>query len=228
VTGVAGAPWITRHYLYGSLQTPAVLSDRSRELPSDATVTVYVDTATHLAGWAIYAVPARAPFVKSFFEGSISLPVGVHTVADLLSEHGAAAFRFSYSQAQTDIGNNAYMERAYVYGHESFSLSSTTRFEVGSDGSLLMSNVSVIPDRDNFDFVSTGLSQYLNELVLEPNIDPSGIGRKVFIEYDGEVPVFAYTPSAYASDVARVLAWDDSEAEAAAYIGAIFKHLSTC
>ncbi|HEX8620614.1 MAG TPA: calcium-binding protein [Allosphingosinicella sp.] len=112
------------------------------------------------------------------------------------------------------------MDRAYIFNHSSFHLSDDTVFVVGVNGELSIENLRIIPEDDNFDFVSSGIAQYLNDLVLQPVIDPSKIGRKVLIHYTGNVLPSLYTQNAFASDVGRIAAWDGNAASAAAFIGA--------
>jgi Ca2+-binding RTX toxin-like protein len=170
--------------------------------------------------YGIYAVPARAKFVQDFFNGAVTLAVGTYTVAQLKTSYSASDFRFSFNHAQVDIGANLYMERAFAFGHATFSLTDDTQFIVGSGGTLSMSNVRVMPEPDNFDFESTGLAQYLNDYYLQPTIDPSEIGRVVNIVYTGTVSATTYSAQSFATDVGRISTWDTSSGAAAVFIGA--------
>jgi len=212
---------ITRQFLYGSNDTPILLTQRLRNIAYGASgASINIDTESYMNTYGKYAVPARAAFVKDFFTGTITLSPGTYTVENLKSIYGDAPFRFGFLQATVDIGNNNYMDRAYIFGHVGFSLSDSTEFVVSSTGNLSMNNVSIIPENDNFDFVSTGASQILNENYLQPTIDASEIGRQVLMNYVGTSPVFSYSGSDYTADVGRIASWDGTEAAAVAVIGA--------
>lgn len=212
--------YITQLYLYGESFTPKDLTDRLRDLPG-ATVGagVNINIQNYMETYGKYAVPARAEFVQDFFSGTIDLEPGVYTVGNLKSTYSDSMFRITYVNAQVDIGQNNYMDRAYIFGHSGFHLSDDTEFTVGPNGELSMNNVSVIPEDDNFDFESTGISQYLNDFYLQPAIDPSQIGRTVNIYFTGTATVSAYTADTYASDIARIAGWDDTQQAAVAAIG---------
>lgn len=205
--GPASAAHITRQYLYGSQVTPTVLSERLRDLPPDYHHYIEIDANSYMAGYGAYAVPARAQFVKDFFQGAVSLAPGAYTVESLKSTYNASLFRFAFQHAQVDPGNTNYMERAYVFGHASFYLSDDTRFVVAADGTRSIENVRVVPEDENFDFVSAGLAQYLNDYYLRPNIDPSQIGRVVDIHFSGIVSAQIYTSQAFAADIGRIASW---------------------
>lgn len=215
--------YITQLYLYGQTYTPSDLTDRLRDLaPSQNGSQITIDAENYMETYGVYAVPARAKFVQDFFNGAVTLSVGTHTVADLLQNHSANDFTFTIQQAQIDVGNNNYMDRAFIFNHGDFVLSNDTKFTVDSNGNLSMIDVKVLPVTDNFDFESTegSLAQYLDEIYLQPTIDPSKIGRKVEILFGGTVSSQAYTASAYAADIGKIASWQVSTAAAGLAIGA--------
>lgn len=205
---------ITQYFLYGQSDTPTKLTERLRDVPVNSTVDIDVTIQSYMSSYVgRYAVAARAEFVQRFFQGTAILPPGTYTVNSLIPTVGAESFSFSYQQSQVDLANNNYMERAYVFGHERFSLSGDTQFVVLSDGTRSISNLKIIPEDDNFDFVSAGPAQVYNETILIPTIDPYGIGRKVLIHYTGDpLPGTSYSASQYISDIAKVQGWDVSQA----------------
>jgi hypothetical protein len=61
-------------------------------------------------------------------------------------------------------------------------------------------------DKENFDFKTANLGVgTLSELILEPNVDPSQIGRTVYFEFDNRanLPFGSYNQTDFNSDVAR-------------------------
>ena len=83
-------------------------------------------------------------------------------------------------------------------------ISDDARFTIHPDGRLEILNFSlVIRSSDDFDFVGgDGLTQFGNEAVLEPAIDPSRIGQTVFLAFD-EATSYTYTQASFDADVAR-------------------------
>ena len=174
--------YITRLFLYGDPITPEHIPDRLRD-DSQSGATGEVDAQQYMNTYAQYAVPARAGLVQKFFEGQISLLPGTYTSEYLASVVGGAEAQFSYVNAYVDIGGNNYMERAYIFGHAAFYISPDSLFVVEAGGTRRMENVRVVPEEDNFDFVSTGISQILNDNVLQPRIVPFEIGKTVTIQF---------------------------------------------
>lgn len=80
----------------------------------------------------------------------------------------------------SDVGS-----RTYIYHSENFGFSPDTRFVIEANGARHITNLKIIPLQDNFDFAGAGgitgngpISDF-----AEAQVDPSGIGRKVYMNY---------------------------------------------
>jgi hypothetical protein len=84
--------------------------------------------------------------------------------------------------------------RTYIYHNEKFTLSANTRFIIDPDVTRHIQDLSVVPLQDNFDFTGaggvTGNGSFAADFA-ENQVDPFGIGRKVYIDYVnlGSAPV---------------------------------------
>ena len=90
------------------------------------------------------------------------------------------------SQYNTNITSSDYWQRAFVFGSTKFQINTDEIkyvFDAQTGKALKIQNLQVKPVNDNFDFESKdGLAGSVNS-VLKQKMDPSGIGRKVGIEY---------------------------------------------
>lgn len=144
--------------------------------------------------------------------------------AFLIAELGVSSARLAFNQSQFDDGKDDYARRVFIWSSQQFQISLNSDFIVSSDNGFSaegrsIPNLSIIPDNrdfpvdpprngttglgnyDNFDFSGGGLAAILNP-VVEPSIDPSGIGRTVRLVFDsGTAPPINYDFAAWQSDV---------------------------
>ena len=110
------------------------------------------------------------------------------------------------SQYGTGIGSADHAERSYIFGSTQFRLdTSGTTFEVVG-GVKTIKNMEVRVFDDNFDFTAGNpLAQLINDLLLEPTLDPYGLGRgPVDILFSGSGKTYAsYSQTDFVTDEGR-------------------------
>ncbi|MEX5575052.1 calcium-binding protein [Pseudomonas lijiangensis] len=132
-------------------------------------------------------------FVRRFLAGNDygdkKLPPGTYSTSELLDFYGikAADRVMSVSGYTRGVDQSDYAERAYVFGTSGYQVNADALFYVGEDGSRAISNVSVEPVDDNFDYEGGGLLAKVTNALTVGDIDPSGIGRTVPIKFTGTV-----------------------------------------
>jgi hypothetical protein len=90
-----------------------------------------------------------------------------------------------------------YAERNYVWGNQSYKISDNAKFIVGKNGEKKINKFGIEPliltnDPENFDFNGGNgeITQAVGNSILSDLIDPSGIGKKVDINFVGKVLTF--------------------------------------
>lgn len=93
------------------------------------------------------------------------------------------------SQYSLEPNTADYWQRALVFGSTSFALDTDSIryvFDKQTGKPLYLDNIKLKPNDDNYDLESSdGLASMVNP-ILRSITDPSGIGRKVNIKYDGD------------------------------------------
>jgi Ca2+-binding RTX toxin-like protein len=213
---------LVNQYLYGQLDTPSDLRARLRDLPTDATTRLTVQTATFMNSVGRYAVPSRAKAVQDFFSGRISSSLGTTdgngytrlTLADAIARGvlSGSDLRIEVSNYFTDPGSPDYAERAFIWGGTSYSIGLETTL-VWHEGNMFIENMEVRPRiPENFDFIASNqIIQNINETILEPAIDPYRIGRKVWLDFDGTSGAVydGYSDANFRLDALRVSQWNE-------------------
>lgn len=124
-------------------------------------------------------------------EGKIILS---HSEFFELFYHEETTRKIDLSASQYSIDTDAadYWQRALVFGSTSLNLDINDEtgiryvFDAATGEPLYLENIRVKPNEDNYDLESSdGLAAIVNP-VLSRITDPSGIGRKVNIEYEGD------------------------------------------
>ncbi len=134
---------------------------------------------------------------------------GRYTKAEIADELGFESYGWRMQQYNWRDRKNDYAERTYIYNTQEYMISDGAIFVVDDNGDKWIENFAIEPrvfsdEPDNFDFeggnrfTNTG-----NSIVLEPRVDPSGIGRTVNFDYVGTVPRVTYHRSSYESDVEK-------------------------
>lgn len=91
--------------------------------------------------------------------------------------------------------------RSYIWNSGLFKISDNARFSLDFQGKRSINNYSICAFDDDFDFEVGGLIAYVANAMLEPQIDPWKIGRKVNIHFvDTGLPTRTYTASDYLAD----------------------------
>ncbi|WP_179958367.1 calcium-binding protein [Chitinimonas arctica] len=138
-----------------------------------------------------FASPALFSLLIRFFDPSFidlfsELKPGSYTKAQLAAHYGFDSYGLSIAQSDYDDGKDDYFQRAYVWESGAFKINDEAKFIVDANHNRYIENFAVIPKGpENFDFESDSLRSKLANFFLERNIDPSGIGRKVEINWSG-------------------------------------------
>lgn len=88
-------------------------------------------------------------------------------------------------QYNLGVFDEDYADRAYVFGSMGFKINDSARFIVHEDGSREIQKIAVEAVKDNFDYKSDNLAAIITNWITATRIDPSGIGRKVPIVFNG-------------------------------------------
>lgn len=182
---------IVSQFLYGTLNKPSRISDRLRDSHDDTIL--MVDTASYMQSVGRFARLESAQIVQDFFAGRLDRNRGVTdengvtrlTVLSMenLSGEAPSDCKFVVSQYFAESGSRDFYERAFIWGLTSFRLSGTTTF-VWDNGRLYIMSGAVIPFDTDFDFRSDSEFVVSVNKILEPLIDPYGIGRLVELKFD--------------------------------------------
>jgi len=203
---------IVNYYLYGQATQPTSPFSDGYVRPDSGydPVTLTVDTVDYMAnGAGRFALAAEFAVVKDFFEDT-SLTSGQHySLNEMLAHYGLANAHLSISQWNFSDSTDDYNERVFVWGSSAFELGINTTFYIDSSGTKHIDNLSIIPRGiENFDFHGgNDLENIANAYILQPNIDPSEIGRQVFMQFIGSVPSTTYTLSNYDADLDKEHSW---------------------
>lgn len=216
---------ISQYFLYGAAQNPANLINDSLIRSSTLETDVYVSRAEYTQAAGYFAVGAQFGVVKSFFDTSIALAPGhysmnagannIFTKLGITDTSAATIFNFQqYDYKAPFESNQQYAERTYIYNTTQFGIRNTADFVVDANGTRHIENLTIAPYEDNFDFTSSnGLASYAN-LFLQPQIDPSNIGRTVNIKFTtetiGELASQSYDSTQYSLDTSNITFWKDS------------------
>jgi Ca2+-binding RTX toxin-like protein len=156
-----------------------------------------------------FALGSSFALVKAFFEDA-NLPPGSYTKAALGAKYGLSFYGLNLQQANIDDGRGDYAERTFIWGTVAFQITDSATFVVDANGTKHIDNFGIEPLKingvatDNFDFTSSNpLTQLGGTLILQPNLDPSEIGRKVIIQFTGQVSTTSYTKTNYDNDVLK-------------------------
>ena len=108
-------------------------------------------------------------------------------------------FTRAISQYEVGIGSSDYLTRAFIFGSTGFTIDfDSIKFVVKADGTKEIQGLKIIPCEDNFDFDSSnGVANYFNQ-DFKKMIDPFGIGRKVPIQFTGDVSAVTVTDKDFA------------------------------
>lgn len=214
---------VTNAYLYDSINKPGLLSYDLIRDPGVTTTPVEVHVSEFMTlGGGRFAIGSSFEIVDRFFsEQLISniTPNDGSYVPGQRYEMSKATFGgdvlglgyYGLDIAQKDFadGTDDYAERTYIFNNGRFKLGDDALFVIEADGTRKIEDFSIVPERnDNFDFTSSGLSQ-IGNLLLEPKIDPSGIGRQVTLEFTNyeSISTFDYVEADFLADQATAANW---------------------
>lgn len=206
-------------YLYGSTGVPGNFVNPGLIRPEgQLTALPAVSALEFMEGPGRFALAASFELVGDFFDD-----VNGYDVAQLFGDEtgnevrltkeqwanvlGLTSYGLNIDHKDFDDGQDNFSERVFLWGNTSFQISDAefvvTR-TMNQDGSYIytraIENFAVIPRLDtgeNFDFVSGDGTTTQTQHVSRHAIDPSGIGRKVTISFNDDVPRETFTEEDY-------------------------------
>ncbi len=213
----------TNLYLYGQENTPTNLVDSNLIRPEIIITEVTVDAVEFMeAGAGRFAVGSQFEIIQQFFEAS-SIPSGTYSKNEIANIFGLNRFDWPMQQYNWSDGADDYIDRVWVYNTMSFQISNDAEFIVEPDGDKLIKNFAKFPRTDiqeNFDLEGGNfLTNALNSIV-KPSVDPSGIGRRVDIEFSNKdsIPRTTYDEQDFLSDLQESQDWYINDVAAATII----------
>ncbi len=208
---------ITNYYLYGTKSTPTnkvdenlIRSGTTRD--NSVGATIQVDLAGFMQSVGRFAIGSQFDLINIFFNPNFNPSKGIYTKADLGKLLGIGSFFWSMNHALIQDGFDDYAERTYIWASQQFQIVDEARFEIDADGVKTISGYAIRPVVDpkrqdpdeNFDFVGGGITElltFLSDGALEKRVDPSGIGRRVDINFVGTPSTRLYDKESYENDV---------------------------
>lgn len=202
---------ITNLYLYGTKSRPGDLLDErlirasAEEIQAaKAEASTEVDINDYMAEVGRFTSPADFEIINKFF-ASDDLPVGSYNEQDMrdlldVDEKWIVQKQWAFSDDTED-----YAARVYIWNSTAFEIDDHVRFIVEKDGSRRIENFAITPlnhGPDNFDFKSEDTLARLGNGYLEEIVDPSGIGRKVIINFTGDRTLTTLDAEGYRQAVA--------------------------
>ena len=215
---------VTKYYLFGTDNVPDDFNLRVRdETASNPTITFDIDQY-FADGPGRFAWPSRANIVEKFFEDPIysGLQAGTYSLSQLTIAMAALGYVpgndtfIPINNYGSETSSADYAERALIFGGSGVTLVDG-EFTIAVDGTRTISNIVMEPDPDNFDFTSSE-AQLVNNLI-EPIIDPDGLGLTVNFDFSRQTTTLytnsPYTYQDYIADEAK----EDNVVSAAIGIG---------
>ncbi|WP_370386138.1 hypothetical protein ABW387_17165 [Snodgrassella alvi] len=119
--------------------------------------------------------------------------------SELSNDKKVKRFTTAISQYESGIGSSDYLTRAFIFGSTSFTIDfDSIKFVVKADGTREIQGLKIIPCEDNFDFDSSNAAANNFNKGFKEKIDPFGIGRKVPIQFTGDVSAVTVTDKDFA------------------------------
>jgi Ca2+-binding RTX toxin-like protein len=220
---------VTNLYLFGKATTPADKVSETLIRPATVTPPVYnVNKQDFMTtGGGRFAVGRKFEIINDFFtanssilpprynDGIASTP-DYYTKEEIAAKFGLTSYGWTMQQYDYRDSKDDYAERAYIYNSMAFKLAEGLRFVVKPNGERSIENFAVEPwikeeKPENFDFDTSDLKTLIANNYLESRIDPSGIGRKVVLNFSGDLQRSTYTGATYQSDLSKITSWQGSD-----------------
>ncbi|NEQ39497.1 MAG: hypothetical protein F6K40_25855 [Okeania sp. SIO3I5] len=227
---------ITNWYLYGQKSTPKQedLVDDNWIRPAEVEhpIMIPIDATKFMETVGRFALGPQFELVQGFFdEDNFFAPrTAPYSKAEIgqalgLDRYGWNMKHYNWKDKRTDD----YVQRVYLYNSQEYKISDKAEFVVKDDGTGKITreiiNFAIEPreveeeldfsppnddegiiDRDNFDFKGGGDVTDFGNAILQPRVDPSGIGRTVYFDYinQGSIKPVTYNRETYNKDVAFI------------------------
>ncbi|MDY3205838.1 MAG: calcium-binding protein, partial [Arcobacter sp.] len=212
------AKTITSYYLFGQTIAPKgdeLLDDKwvGRSSPEAIVFSNSEFNEYMTSGPGRFANASQISLVDNFFDWTIP--------ADLLGEsqtftltEAINAFGGSYKQGllqsdYKDEGGYEWAERVYLFETQTYALNQNVIFHIDENGNKYIENFAIMLQDEDFDF-NGGFWSNIGNAIIEPDVDPSGIGKTIDIVYphsvDSEYHVqygSMYDISDYYADITR-------------------------
>ncbi|WP_426139476.1 calcium-binding protein [Pseudomonas sp. DWP3-1-2] len=201
-----GIDTITNFYLYGGGNKPGNIISESIIRPLPSTI-IQVGVQDYMdSGPGRFALGSNSALVEEFFAQSSDLswmePGVEYTKSQVATQLGIAAYGIYIYQNKLADSTEDYVQRTYVWNSGEFKLSDDVRFIVDKFGERQIKNYAVVPlGSENFDFEGGDMITGIANEILKYYVDPSSIGKKVSIQFAGEVSSDRiYSANDYAAD----------------------------
>ena len=171
-------------------------------------VTVEIDAVPYMeTGSGRFANGSQFELVERFFDSaanSLLTPGRIYNKTDLrdalfptLVFLGSAIEQRNYEDSVNDFD-----ERVYIWNSSVFALSDNVEFVLNTNGTKEIRNFRIEPNKfsklnlkENFDFdTANPFVEQFSKLELKPRVDPSEIGRTVFIDFYNRNSLPFYDP----------------------------------
>lgn len=185
-----GIDGIVNYFLYGSVTKPADISaDTFIRSPGRNPVPLVMDAVSFMAdGPGRFANPINISLVQQFMQGGIGTANGapqVFTLSMLKIAYGKESADTSIFQPFYSDQVDDHASRTFIYGNSPFTISQGALFVIDADGARHIQNFAIVPYNDNFDWDSFSNASKIGNTYLKPRVDPTAIGRRVDINFDG-------------------------------------------
>ena len=210
------AKTITSYYLFGQTTAPSaaeLLDDRwiSRGEPEGL---IFSNSEFHqymTTGPGRFANASQISLIENFFTADITpdLLGKKFTLSQALEVFGGSHQQDLLQSDYKDAGGQEWAERVYLFETQTYALNQNIEFYINGDGVKSIKNFVIMLQDEDFDF-DGGFWSNLGNMFIEPDVDPSSIGKTIDITYphsaDSEYHLqygTTYTIDDYYGDITR-------------------------
>jgi Ca2+-binding RTX toxin-like protein len=227
---------VVNKYLYGSTNTPSNLEDSAliRATSVMPFPSIAVNTEDFMTtGAGRFAVGGQFTLVQDFFNTPASAFTSggtfdssgnhIYTKTQMaaffaLSSYGFATQQYDWRDDGLTGGTDDLAARTFIYGSSAFRINDNALFTITPSGTLSIQHFDVIPDlpgptsagvHENFDFTSSNPLTIALNLPLEATLDPSHLGKQVFLNFTAPLTSreATYDSTTFTVDTANISQW---------------------
>lgn len=201
---------MTKLFLYGSTTVPNDKANPSLirpENPAPGTYAISVNLQDFMEGPGRFATAEKFFLLHLFFDSSHNIPVGQYDELEIRQYFESlmtpidVPAAISITQSLFQDGTDDYAERTFLWNNTSFEIDEGQRdaagqlpkkFVVTATGDRYVDDFAIVPLNfpnnaavENFDLEGGDITSHLGNQILRDWIDPSNIGRRVDVFFDG-------------------------------------------